>query len=242
MATQLDYVAAPGCPSVSPFRSGRHRAASDTMRSARTRRTGSSCASNPLVEALEGRLEWRDATGEAIGEQSFPSRTGDCDELMRAMGFALALQIQLMAATVAEVRSAPPPAPATTPRSRRAGTAAVNRAPAGGPDPKHGDRASDTTRHRGGPSVLVGVGAAAGLGVELGPRRPRPPVRDRGVVARRGRARGRGQRPIDHASRGRGWLLSRADSGEPRRVWRARSPGAYAPSARLASSGSSDRV
>jgi hypothetical protein len=112
---------------------------------------------------LEGRLEWHDASGGVIGEQRFPSRTGDCDELTRAIGFALALQIQLMAATVGESR--PPPAPAT-----------VAPAPASAPPPPvtpttamqietAGSRAPGAP----GPFVVVGVGASAGFGLASEP-------------------------------------------------------------------------
>ncbi|HVV52145.1 MAG TPA: hypothetical protein VHO06_20925, partial [Polyangia bacterium] len=113
LATQLDYLAAPGCPSAARFaavvtgRLGYDAFSSDAQDRVvvRIEATG---------RTLEGRLEWHDAGGAVIGEQTFPSRTGDCDELTRAMGFALALQIQLMAATVGENRP-PPVTPAPVP-------------------------------------------------------------------------------------------------------------------------------
>jgi hypothetical protein len=46
---------------------------------------------------LEGRVEWHDNAGNWAGERVFPSRTQDCPQLIRAMGFALAVQIQLLA-------------------------------------------------------------------------------------------------------------------------------------------------
>src|SRR5688572_14895949 len=119
MAAQLDYGAAPGCPSVAGFEAvvtGRlgyspFRASAGERVIVRIESSG---------RTLEGRLEWRDATGGWIGEQTFPSRTGDCNELARAMGFALALQIQLMATTASATprEAATPPAasaPAPTP-------------------------------------------------------------------------------------------------------------------------------
>jgi len=169
VAAQLDYAAAPGCPGVYDF-----QAVVNGRLGYRAFRTDAPDRVMVRIEsagrALEGRLEWRDATGGAIGEQVFPSRSGDCAELTRAMGFALALQIQLMAATAAENRSAPPPAlPADT---------AVAKVPAPAPSivppppaqiQNAGSGASDTTSQRGGPFVLVGVGAAAGLGVTSDP-------------------------------------------------------------------------
>ena len=94
-----------------PVRGGRHRAAR-VRPLPRGRPDRVTVRIDPAGKTLEGRLEWRDPSEAVIGEQSFPSRTGDCDELTRAMGFALALQVQLMAATVEETR-APRPPPAT---------------------------------------------------------------------------------------------------------------------------------
>ena len=119
--------------------------------------------------ALEGRLEWRDATGAAIGEQAFPSRSGDCAELTRAMGFALALQIQLMAATVGENRPAPTPRATDGARRSSRGGAAADGASAGGPAPERGPERQIRRVTASGPAVLVGVGAAAGLGVTSDP-------------------------------------------------------------------------
>ena len=159
---QLDYTAAPGCPGVDDFEAivtGRlgyppFRPDAPDRVIVRIESAG---------RALEGRLEWRDAMGATIGEQAFPSRTGDCAELTRAMGFALALQIQLMAATVGENR--PAPAPPTEPAV--ATVTAPPIAPAQVQSP--GSRPSDTGENRAGPLLLVGVGAAAGLGVASDP-------------------------------------------------------------------------
>jgi hypothetical protein len=169
VAAQLDYAAAPGCPGVDDFQAlVNGRLGYRAFRADATDRVIVRIQS--AGRALEGRLEWRDAAGEAIGDQLFPSRSGDCAELTRAMGFALALQIQLMAATVGESRSAPPPAPPAS--------AAVPNVPAPVPSivpppaaqiRDAASAASDTTSHPGGPFVLVGVGAAAGFGVTSDP-------------------------------------------------------------------------
>jgi hypothetical protein len=47
--------------------------------------------------ALEGRVEWRDRAGNWTGDQAFPSQAADCRELVRTLGFALAVQIHLLA-------------------------------------------------------------------------------------------------------------------------------------------------
>lgn len=62
--------------------------------------------------ATKGLLSWRDSGGSSTGEQTFPSRTNDCAELVAALGFALAVQIQLLAA--AEPKAAPKPEASST--------------------------------------------------------------------------------------------------------------------------------
>ena len=113
LTMQLDYSVAPSCPDPDVFRaivSGRlgynpFRADAPGRVLVRIESMG---------RALEGRLEWRDSAGERMGEHTFPSRTGDCGELARAMGFALALQVQLLA-TAAPEPPPPPPAPVPPP-------------------------------------------------------------------------------------------------------------------------------
>jgi hypothetical protein len=169
VAAQLDYAAASGCPTVDDF-----EAVVNARLGYRAFRPDAPGRVVVRIEsagrALEGRLEWRDATGTAIGEQLFPSRTGDCAELTRAMGFALALQIQLMAATVGENSPPPPPAPpedtavpkvtAPPPPSAPAPVAQIQ---------STGSGASEATENGDGPAVLAGVGAAAGLGLSSDP-------------------------------------------------------------------------
>jgi hypothetical protein len=166
VAAQLDYVAVPGCPDANDFQTvviGRlgynpFRANASERVIVRIDAAG---------RALEGRIEWRDAAGGWIGEQTFPSRTGDCGELARAMGFALALQIQLMATTAAEPRPeaapptanvATPPATATAPPTDVAPVLPTAIA----------TRQGDTTKldlATAGSSILVGAGGGVGLGV-----------------------------------------------------------------------------
>ncbi len=151
IATQLDYQVGPGCPTV------------DNFEAVVTQRLGYTAfrdaAPNLVVvriesggRTLEGHLEWRNETGTAIGEQTFPSRSGDCAELARAMGFALALQIQLMAASVAEAPAAPP-SPAIVPPPVRLESGPV--------------QAPETATAQE-PWLLVGAGAFAGVGLSSG--------------------------------------------------------------------------
>jgi len=163
VAAQVDYIAVPGCPDTDAFQAVvTGRLGYNPFRANASERV--IVRIEAARRALEGRIEWRDAAGGWIGEQAFPSRTGDCGELARAMGFALALQIQLMATTAAEPRPAAP-------------TAAANAAPPPTVAPSPTDVATvptTATRQGGttkpdvatpGPSILVGAGGAVGLGV-----------------------------------------------------------------------------
>ena len=163
VAAQLDYNAVHGCPSAVDFRAivagrlGYSPFLTDAPERVIVR-------IEPSGRALEGRLEWRDVKGGWIGEQTFPSRTGDCGELARAMGFALALQVQLMAATAAEPRpeSAPPAPAAAQPPTTAAPTVTVP--PASVTATSNRDTTSSGLQSPG-PSIAVGAGAAVGLGM-----------------------------------------------------------------------------
>jgi hypothetical protein len=78
---------------------------------------------------LEGRIEWRDAKGKWAGDQTFPARNDDCSELARAMGFALAVQIHLLAAE----RPLAEPLPAPAGPKHEAATSAPPSAPPAAP-------------------------------------------------------------------------------------------------------------
>lgn len=165
VTTRLDYAAAPECPSVAIFETVvTGRLGYDPFRA--DARDQVVVRIEPSGRALEGRIEWRNVGGGSIGEQAFPSRTGDCAELTRAMGFALALQIQLMAATVEETVS--PAAAAAAPVPTMAPKPAPTLVTAPSPPAPLANGASGTpespARWRG-PSVLVGAGVSAGVGL-----------------------------------------------------------------------------
>jgi len=122
LTVRLDYAAGPSCPDVAAFKAGVvARLAYDPF--------SESASDHVLVRmdsrdaAIDGRIEWRDAGGNWTGEQTFSSATADCPHLARTMGFALAVQIQLLARAAAEAAAKPeaaaePPSPsdATPPR------------------------------------------------------------------------------------------------------------------------------
>lgn len=92
----LEYTARPGCPDATE------------LKAIVTSRLGydpfTENASNHVLmrisargASLDGSIEWRDSTGSWAGDQMFSRVSGDCLSLVRAMGLAVAVQIQLLA-------------------------------------------------------------------------------------------------------------------------------------------------
>ena len=165
LAAHLDYLATAGCPVSGDFetvvarRLGYSPFRSDASEHVVVRIEGSG-------RALLGRLEWRNAAQQWIGERTFPSRSGDCGELVRAMGFALALQLQLMAATAPRTAALPrvaepPPTEASAPPTVVAPlptttTTTVTATPTA---------ETPTTAPRSGLSIAAGGGASVAVGL-----------------------------------------------------------------------------
>jgi hypothetical protein len=178
LVVALEYQAAPECPNAGEFKAivtGRlgYNAIDDTA----GRRVSVDIASRG--RSFEGHIEWRDAGGRWAGDRFLPSRSGDCGELAREIGFALALQIQLMpggsgsssatppaettgetageASGKAEVLSAQAPASLakTPPSIEQAGS------PSDSPDPRLSTKSPTI--------VAVGVGTSVGFGLSSSP-------------------------------------------------------------------------
>lgn len=119
---RLDYDAGGRCPSAAEFRSiVTARLGTDPFDAAAPDQV--IVRIRPLGGAFEGRVEWRDTSGSWIGEQTFPLVASECSRLTRAMGFAVAVQIQLLPTLRpvpvpdAPVAVVPAPAPVEAPRS-----------------------------------------------------------------------------------------------------------------------------
>ena len=125
--------------------------------------------------SLGGRIEWRDSSGKWAGDQAFPLASTDCLQLVRAMGFALAMQIQFLAKTGAAASSdsaalaetappveAPPPRPTPPPP--------VVTSPSIGPTTVPGTATPAPPAARGpGPVFALGAGPSVGLGMSSTP-------------------------------------------------------------------------
>lgn len=161
---QLDYSAAAGCPAAGEFQA----IVDGRLGYAAFRADAPDRVVVTIVgggRAMEGRLEWQHVGGGTIGEQTFPSLSGDCAELTRAMAFALAVQLQLMAATADTSPPPPPPSPPPT-APPPVSLATVPVAATDVPDPlaarrDHQPEAGVRSNRR----WTMGAGASAGLGV-----------------------------------------------------------------------------
>ncbi len=151
LTVTLDYQPAPGCPDRAEFQAlVAARLGRDPFRDGAADRVLVRIV--PRGHALDGSLEWRDPDGHLAGEQTFPQVSADCLRLARAMGFALAVQIELLAA-----RPAASPAP----------VAVAVPAPPAPPPVIVSPPAPPVRRTR--PELLLGAGPAVGLGLSAGP-------------------------------------------------------------------------
>ncbi|HSS39267.1 MAG TPA: hypothetical protein VLT58_10900, partial [Polyangia bacterium] len=117
---------------------------------------------------LQGRVEWRDVNDQWEGERTFLSRNDSCDQMVRAMALATAIQIQLLglaksgaeepAIVDALPAERPPPPPPPAPIT-------VVVAPAPPPEPRVGVEVGFTvTKDVGGAPALMAPRIAVSLG------------------------------------------------------------------------------
>jgi hypothetical protein len=165
---KLEYESDPslsGCPSAADFAALVTKQLSyDPFRAESNHRVVA--RAEPSGDGLRGFVRWYDATGAERGERELRANDRDCAAFARAMGFAIAVQVQLMnteqaLATGEGVEKGPdtrPPAsggsPVTPPGVRRAAPRPAARTPA------RDERASA--------EYLLGLGPGVGLG--LAPR------------------------------------------------------------------------
>lgn len=167
VAVALEYSAEPNCPDVGYFKA-------IVVERFGAEAFADNAANRVLVQVtsqdktFEGRMEWRDAAGNWAGERTFPSRSGDCEDLVRAMAFTLALQLQFSAVPVAPSPSAQGTAttdktsqsPLSPPQTPSRPALSVDQRE---PPPKARRPQAPTPRTR--PRLAVGVGAFLGFGV-----------------------------------------------------------------------------
>jgi hypothetical protein len=121
--------------------------------------------------SMDGWIEWRDSAGTWAGDQTLAVSGTDCHRLARAVGFALAVQIQFLTKTSAagpDANVAPPPPevetapPVVVPPAAIASKAQLSGAPAA----KNG---SPSPASRSGPMFAAGAGPSIGFGMSSAP-------------------------------------------------------------------------
>lgn len=171
LTVRLEYAAGPGCPDAIDFKAVViARLGYDPFSESAPERV--LVRIEPRAAAIDGRIEWRDASGKWAGEQAFPSVSTDCPRLVRAMGFALAVQIQFLARAAA-APDANVVAPAET-GSAAQGPAVAAPPIATMPPPEAPTipRAADTApapASGSGPVFAVGAGPSVGVGMSSTP-------------------------------------------------------------------------
>ena len=169
----LQYAAGPGCPDTADFKTiVLTRLGYDPFREGAPDHVLVRIA--PRDGSLDGRIEWRDSSGKWAGNQSFPLVSTDCLQLVRAMGFALALQIQFLAKTGAAPRSdvaasaeagPPPAAPSPQPRP----SPPVGAAPPNGATAPAAPSIATPPTGAPGPAFAMGAGPSVGFGMSSAP-------------------------------------------------------------------------
>jgi hypothetical protein len=172
LTVRLEYAAGPGCPAAADFKAAViSRLGYDPF--VETANEQVIVRAEPRDRSVDGRIEWRDASGKWSGEQTFPSVSTDCPRLVRAMGLALAVQIQLLArATAAPDGNVAAPAETASPplggnvtvakpsiTAPPSPTEATTSVAAAGSAPTTGPR----------PVFAVGMGPAVGFGMSSQP-------------------------------------------------------------------------
>lgn len=167
LTVRLEYAAGPGCPDVADFKAVViARLGYDPFVEGAPEHV--LVHVEPRERAVDGRIEWRDARGKWAGEQTFPSVSTDCPRLARAMGFALAVQIQLLAR--AATANAGAPADTASPPEGASATAKPPIAAAAPPaEPTRAVALGSAPSDRPRPDFGIGAGSAVGFGLSSQP-------------------------------------------------------------------------
>ena len=173
----LDYDGGPGCPDVQDFEGiVRARLGYDPFAEAAPDHVF--VRIRPGIDAIDGHIEWRDATGRWAGDQTLPVITKDCRHLVRTLAAALAVQIQLLAVTrdpgagttTPKSTDPPPEVTATQPAPRSPITRPSSDEAPAHPAATLETRPSAPVPARGlGPAWTMGAGTSVGFGMSSTP-------------------------------------------------------------------------
>lgn len=172
--TSIEYVAPSTCPKIDDFKAiVTGRLGFDPFSDDAPRHVFVSIAAGERM--LDGRVEWRDEKGNFAGDQAFPVHKDDCTELVRTMGFALAVQINLLMAeqprAAADARTRGDASNAGSPAKKAAATSAVAPKPSEDAEAASASGSNESRNaSRSGERWAFALGAGGSLGLGLLPK------------------------------------------------------------------------
>jgi hypothetical protein len=162
VALEYDVPPTIGCPDVDEFRANVNRQLGyDPFRASADRRVAVQIARKEI--GFAGLIKWSDADGRWVGDRRLSSRNSECSEIAANVAFAVAVQIQLLAALEPEKAEPSTPEAAPVTPAATAPTSDTNPTSAKRPDRAETRTASSQRRSRF--ELSSGLGASMGLGI-----------------------------------------------------------------------------
>jgi len=159
----LEYDVAPttGCPDADEFRANVNRQLGyDPFRASADRRVAVQIAQKEA--GFAGLIKWSDAEGRWVGDRRLSSRRSECQEIAANVAFAVAVQIQLLAAL--EPGKAEPSTPETAAEKTTATTPTSDTNATSTKRPKPLQTRSESGQRRAF-GLSSGIGVSVGLGI-----------------------------------------------------------------------------
>jgi hypothetical protein len=173
---ELEYLpdaALAGCPSDAAFRTMiSAQLGYDPFRAGAAQRVVA--RAHAADHGLRGVVEWYDASGGQHGERELASENTDCAALARAMSFAIAVQIQLLAQETASQSDVLPSAPSSDQPSDESRSSARTAAPPSRREDTRPPVAERSSEEHTAWQFMLGAGPALAFGLA-----PRPAVEGR---------------------------------------------------------------
>lgn len=161
VALEYDVAPATGCPDADEFRANVNRQLGyDPFRASADRRVAVQIAQKEA--GFAGLIKWSDAEGRWVGDRRLSSRRSECEEIAANVAFAVAVQIQLLAAL--EPEKAEPSKPETAAEKPAATTPTSDPNATSTKRPKPNETRSES-RQRQAFRFSSGIGASVGLGI-----------------------------------------------------------------------------
>jgi hypothetical protein len=162
VALEYDVAPATECPDVDEFRANVNRQLGyDPFRASADRRVAVQIARKE--NGFAGLIKWSDADGRWVGDRRLSSRRSECIEIAANVAFAVAVQIQLLAAL--EPEKVEPSTPETAPVTPAANTPTSDTNAASAKRPEAAETSAVAPRRRSSFRFSSGVGASLGLGI-----------------------------------------------------------------------------